>query len=145
MAIRGNQPSEWQALDYLTSVFQRAVAHAGFSPTVLGLNRHGSYIWEATFQEHLNHYITLGFTPTEGPAGPGVPAKELDIYIGADNGRRFHRSHLDAANLTAGGSLTLEEALIAAARSARAFTESDLDEEFIVPRMPGSRPLPMPS
>lgn len=127
-----------------TRLFVDAVDTGGFKPTVLGIDRHGSYVWEAVRHDALNRYIMLGFTAGDDPAEEHAPLPGMDIYAGADNGHRFRRLHLDVGESPATNRAAhLTAALRSATRLAEALTEDDLTEAFVVPR--DEAPVPVTS
>jgi len=144
-AMGEETPRRTRLYKVLEDAFDRVMNGAGFIPTVSGVDRHGSIVWEAVRLDNLNRYVMLGFTILEHDPSELEDKMILDGYVGADNGSAFHREHVDIEAHILGHDKTLWRALERMVEQASSFTEADLDEAFVVPREADTPPVSGPT
>lgn len=114
--------------DATSIVFSDTAAHEGFSVSIKGGDRHGSYVWEAFRQDTLNRTVVLGLTEV-----PPSTSLHTELIAGADDNVHFVRRTTYSGPLTGPAiSKVLKEAF----RAAKSLAPEDLTEEYVLPRGP---------
>lgn len=112
--------------------FERTSMRYGFKPIVVGADRHGSFVWEATERNELTRSITVSLTPQ----GDDVVA---EAWATASDGDRFTRREAGRPLLVAGQNLYkyitdegngFRRLVWSAAREAGELTPEDLTESY---------------
>ncbi len=121
--------------------FKAFCLETGLTIITLGVDKHGSLVWEAGAHHHgLNRFLTLGVT--EMPADEKHPETFVeDVIIGADDGLRYvsYTMNSDRIVIPRPDSnlepylTNLHRRLEDAWERARQITEDKLIEEYIMP------------
>ena len=141
----------------ITNVFLQFARDHDLTVLASAADKHGSYVWEAAWQDDLTRYLTFSVTflgtkvpkrqrllPDDDGKMAALPALyypcAFDVWVGADDGERYTGRVVSAWRYRREDQVvhtfptTLETRLLEGLEEARTLTRADLTERYLVPR-----------